>query len=342
MSHSKPLILTTGEPSGIGPDICIMLADYLAQQPVVLCGDIELLRVRAKQHGKAVHFYLANTHLDDQSSHYLADNLDIIDTDRPVLAVHHTPCASAVVCGELNVSNAAYVLQTLTIAVEGVQSGQYSGIVTAPVHKGIICEAGMSFSGHTEFFAEKTHMDLPVMVLGTADLKVGLMTTHIPLSAVSSAITAQRLSDILTIIDTDMRRYFTQGKAPKIGVCGLNPHAGESGHMGREEVELIDPTLNQLRANGMRVSAALPADTLLVPQHAKQYDIIVAMYHDQGLPVIKAQGFGTCVNMTFGLPMIRTSVDHGTALDLAGTANADPNSLKCAVEMARQMMEKFK
>lgn len=332
MTAIKPLILTTGEPAGIGPDICIMLADYIAaqsQQPIVLCGDIELLRKRAALHGKAIDFHRESSHSGfSQHSENHASSI----------AVRHTPCDAEVIPGKLDLRNARYVLDTLTIAAEGAQSGAYAGIVTAPIHKGIICDTGTAFSGHTEFFADNTNTPLPVMVLGTADLKVGLVTTHLPLQDVPTAITAQRLTDVLGIIDQDMRRYFIGARAPKIGVCGLNPHAGESGHMGREEISIIDPTLKALRESGMQVSAALPADTLFVPHHAQQYDIIVAMYHDQGLPVIKAQGFGACVNMTFGLPIIRTSVDHGTALDLAGTDAADPNSLQCAVEMAKTML----
>ncbi|PID63028.1 MAG: 4-hydroxythreonine-4-phosphate dehydrogenase PdxA [Gammaproteobacteria bacterium] len=319
----NPLIVTTGEPAGIGPDICVQLAAYLAEQPVVLCGDIDLLRQRAQLHGKDIAFY-----------HALQPRPQTV---APAIAVRHTPCFSRVKAGQLDVNNSPYVLDMLEIAAKDTLAGQYAGIVTAPVHKGILCEAGEHFSGHTEFFAEKTGAALPVMVLGTATLKVGLVTTHLPLKDVPAAVTSTRLRDILTIIDADMRRYFTEGRPPRIGVCGLNPHAGEDGHLGCEEIEVINPTLDALRAEGVDVSSALPADTLLVPQHAAAYDIIVAMYHDQGLPVVKAQGFGACVNMTFGLPIIRTSVDHGTALNLAGTAQADAGSLQCAIEMALQM-----
>lgn len=288
-----------------------------------------MLRERAKRHGKSIGF------------HHEGDTPDSAHS----LAVCHTPLADNVVCGKLNVGNADYVVKTLTIAAEKTLAGQYRGIVTAPIHKGIICQSGgvhARFSGHTEFFAEHTasatnHPPLPVMVLGNARLKVALVTTHLPLSAVSQAVTAERLSRTIHVIDHDMKRYFTNGKSPRIGVCGLNPHAGEGGHMGHEEIEIIDPTLNRLREQGINVSAALPADTLFVSHHAEQYDIIVAMYHDQGLPVIKSQGFGECVNITFGLPIVRTSVDHGTALDLAGTDKANPNSLQCAVEMALAM-----
>ncbi|MGY0400123.1 MAG: 4-hydroxythreonine-4-phosphate dehydrogenase PdxA [Ostreibacterium sp.] len=324
-SHlTAPLLLTTGEPAGIGPDLCIQLADYLLTQPIVLCGDIDLLRSRAKQHNSDINFH----HEDDFS-----------DT-RFSLAVRHTPLLAPAQAGKLSMANATYVIDTLTIATQETLSGKYAGIVTAPIHKGIICDASTNntnFSGHTEFFAEKTQAKCPVMVLGNEQLKVALATTHLPLRSVSEAITENLLTNILTVIHQDMKRFFTNGDIPKIGVCGLNPHAGESAHMGYEETKIINPTLAKLRAMGLKVSDALPADTLFVPHHAAQFDIIVAMYHDQGLPVIKSQSFGECVNMTFGLPIIRTSVDHGTALDLAGTDKANPNSLQCAISMAKRM-----
>lgn len=321
---AKPLLLTTGEPAGIGPDLCIQLADFLQTQSVVLCGDIHLLRERANLHHQSIKFHHHNEPPHHKNS----------------LSVYHIPLAASVTPGQLNPVNADYVVTILDVAAQQTLAGNYAAIVTAPIHKGIICQGSTSqsqFSGHTEFFAEQTQSPLPVMVLGTQQLKVALITTHLPLRAVPSAITAQRLIETLTIIDTDMRRYFTSGRQPHIGVCGLNPHAGESGHMGHEEIDIINPTLAKLRTSGLHVSDALPADTLFVPQHANQYDIIVAMYHDQGLPVIKAQGFGHCVNMTFGLPIIRTSVDHGTALDLAGTTHANPSSLRHAIAMAQFM-----
>ncbi|MBS9777829.1 MAG: 4-hydroxythreonine-4-phosphate dehydrogenase PdxA [Gammaproteobacteria bacterium] len=322
----SPLILTTGEPAGIGPDLCIQLSEYLVGQPVVLCGDINMLRARADLHQKNVRF------------HYEGDTPSTLFS----LPVRHVSLGVEVVCGQLATANSRYVIETLDIAAKGALSGTYSGIITAPIHKGVICDAGgefTTFSGHTEFFAQRTGAELPVMVLGNENLKVGLVTTHLPLHAVSAAVTAKRLTQIIEIIHRDMQRYFTNGIPPKIGVCGLNPHAGESGHMGMEEIEVITPTLNALRNSGILVSEALPADTLFVPHNANQYDIIVAMYHDQGLPVIKSQGFGDCVNMTFGLPIVRTSVDHGTALELAGTANANPNSLRCATEYAKKMAQ---
>lgn len=320
----KPFILTTGEPAGIGPDLCIQLADYLMNEPVVLCGDIDLLRQRAALHGRQLAFHLASEQPDQTNS---------IAVEPIKLAVPSQPQT-------LNPKNASYVINLLEKATDMTLSGHYAGIITAPIHKGIICQAGgqtANFSGHTEFFAEKTQTNTPIMVLATEQLKVALVTTHLPLAAVPQAITTQRLTRILTGIDQGMRRYFTHQRPPRIGVCGLNPHAGELGYLGTEEITLINPTLDSLRKQGLVLSDALPADTLFVPHHANQYDIIVAMYHDQGLPVIKSHGFGACVNLTFGLPIIRTSVDHGTALDLAGTGQGNPNSLRCAVEMAKHM-----
>ncbi len=333
----RPLILTMGEPAGIGADLCVLLFEYLLTQPIVLCGDIDLLRQRAARLGKATNFHKEQ---DLHSTGRLSDSRQSNNRPPNSLPVRHIPLSVAARCGQLEQANAAYVIKMLRTAAQATQNGEYSGIVTAPIHKGIICQAGgryAHFSGHTEFFAEQTGTAWPVMVLANQQLKVGLVTTHLPLQAVSTAITAARLSEVLRIIHHDMQRYFTAGRAPKIGVCGLNPHAGESGYIGREEVTVINPVLKRLRAEGLAVSDALPADTLFVPAHAGAYDIIVAMYHDQGLPVIKSQGFGECVNITFGLPIIRTSVDHGTALDLAGTGRANPNSLRCAIEYAKQM-----
>ncbi|PIE45737.1 MAG: 4-hydroxythreonine-4-phosphate dehydrogenase PdxA [Gammaproteobacteria bacterium] len=325
----KPFVITTGEPAGVGPDLVIQLSDYLLAQPVVLCGDIGLLRQRAQHLAKIVGKVVVFHHAHSASS--VANSLPV---------EHISLASSPVTPGKLDKRNSNYVVDMLATATDKTLSGHYSAIVTAPIHKGIICQAGgkyKNFTGHTEFLAERTHSEQPVMVLSSDTLKVGLITTHLPLSSVAPAITRQRLIRVLTIIHHDMKRYFMHGKAPRIGVCGLNPHAGEDGHMGNEEINVINPTLSELRQQGLDVSDALPADTLFVPKHARHYDIIVAMYHDQGLPVIKSQGFGSCVNLTFGLPIIRTSVDHGTALDLAGTGKANPNSLKCAIDMAKTM-----
>lgn len=319
--NKKPLILTTGEPAGIGPDLCIQLGQYLLSQSIVLCGDINLLRERAAQHGATIAFHHEGT----------TDNQD------NSLPVRHIPLRAVAQAGQLNTQNASYVLDILQTAAKTTLAGEYSGIVTAPIHKGIICDSGINFSGHTEFFAEQTQAKLPVMVLATEDLRVGLITTHLPLSKVPAAITEKRLTETLTVIHKDLQCYL--GRAPQIGVCGLNPHAGEDGHMGNEEITIINPTLDKLRQQGLNLSSALPADTIFVPHHAKQFDIIVAMYHDQGLSVIKSQGFGQCVNLTLGLPIIRTSVDHGTALDLAGSNKASPSSLRYAIEVAKRMTE---
>lgn len=325
----KPFILTTGEPAGIGPDLCIQLANYLVNEPVVLCGDIDLLRQRAARHKQPLAFHPVNTRPTEANS-LPVEPIELTVPSQPQI---------------LDPKNARYVIDMLGKAASLTLSGQYAGIITAPIHKGVICQAGgqtAQFSGHTEFFAEKTQSKTPIMVLATEQLKVALITTHLPLADVPQAITARRLTQVLTGIDTAMRRYFTVNRPPRIGVCGLNPHAGEQGYLGQEEITLINPTLQHLRQQGLLLSDALPADTLFVPHHANQYDIIVAMYHDQGLPVIKSHGFGACVNLTFGLPIIRTSVDHGTALDLAGTSQGNPNSLRYAVEMAKRMADSTK
>ncbi|MPV85181.1 4-hydroxythreonine-4-phosphate dehydrogenase PdxA [Ostreibacterium oceani] len=322
-------ILTTGEPAGIGPDLCVQLALELANDNIVLCGDIDLLRERAVALGVDVEFCL----FDDSQQRRKVSN-----KTNQAIAVKHIALATPVVPGQLDCRNAHYVLAMLTEAVTGCQRGDYAGIITAPIHKGIICDAGVAFSGHTEFFAEKLQVPCPVMLLASANLKVALVTTHLPLRDVASAITPARLRQTLKIIAEDGQRYLTNGRALSIGVCGLNPHAGESGHLGNEEITVINPVLASLRASGVNVSDAMPADTIFAPHHVSQFDVIVAMYHDQGLAVIKSHDFGGCVNITLGLPIIRTSVDHGTALDLAGAGKANPNSLRCAIAMAKQMV----
>ena len=242
------------------------------------------------------------------------------------------------VTGQLSKANAAYVLQTLTRAAQGCLEGSFAGLVTAPVHKGIINEAGMAFSGHTEFLADLTATPQVVMLLATQGLRVALVTTHLPLKDVANAITAERLQRVTRILHADLRDKFGIAK-PRILVCGLNPHAGEGGHLGREEIEVIEPALQQLRAEGMQLIGPLPADTLFTPKHLEHCDAVLAMYHDQGLPVLKYKGFGAAVNVTLGLPIIRTSVDHGTALDLAGTGRIDCGSLQVALETAYEMAQ---
>ncbi len=246
------------------------------------------------------------------------------------------PLARPVTPGQLDAANARYVLDVLDRAIAGCTSGEFAGMVTAPVHKGIICDAGVPFSGHTEYLAEATGTPLVVMMLVGGSMRVALATTHLPLKDVSAAITRPLLTDTLRILHTDLRTRFGLA-APRILVAGLNPHAGEGGHMGREEIDVITPVLEALRAEGMDLRGPLPADTLFVPHTLAQGDAVLAMFHDQGLPVLKHASFGGGVNVTLGLPIIRTSVDHGTALDLAGTGRADPGSLFAAVELAISM-----
>jgi 4-hydroxythreonine-4-phosphate dehydrogenase len=252
------------------------------------------------------------------------------------LYVWDTPLATAVTPGQLDKRNAAYILETLTRAGQGCIDGDFAGMITAPVHKGVINEAGIAFSGHTEFLAELTHTEQVVMMLATRGLRVALVTTHLPLKNVAAAITGERLKRVTRILDQDLRSKFGIAQ-PRILVCGLNPHAGEGGHLGREEIEIIEPALEQLRGEGMTLIGPLPADTLFTPKHLENCDAVLAMYHDQGLPVLKYKGFGAAVNVTLGLPIIRTSVDHGTALDLAGSGNIDSGSLQVALETAYQM-----
>ncbi len=275
--------------------------------------------------------------------HAVEPSVDILDyapgnTPRAgTLEVLHVPLGSPVTAGQLDVANARYVLNVLDRAVAGCKSGEFAGMVTAPVHKGIICDAGVPFSGHTEYLAEATDTPLVVMMLVGGGMRVALATTHLPLKDVSAAITRPLLTDTLRILHADLRARFGLA-APRILVAGLNPHAGEGGHMGREEIDVIIPVLEALRAEGMDLRGPLPADTLFVPHSLEKGDAVLAMFHDQGLPVLKHASFGGGVNVTLGLPIIRTSVDHGTALDLAGSGRADPGSLFAAVDLAISMV----
>ena len=249
------------------------------------------------------------------------------------LLVEHHPLKTPSVAGRLDSTNARYVLDLLDRAAEGATNGEFSAIVTAPVHKGIINDSGIAFTGHTEYFAELTRAPLPVMMLATKTLRVALATTHLPLKDVSAAITIDSLTRIVTIMDRDLKKWWGI-QQPRIAICGLNPHAGEGGHLGDEEIRVITPAIKQLAAQGIKVSGPLPADTAFVPRILADFDAVLTMYHDQGLPVIKHAGFDTAVNITLGLPILRTSVDHGTALDLAGTGRADPSSLASAIALA--------
>ncbi|WP_286164383.1 4-hydroxythreonine-4-phosphate dehydrogenase PdxA [Azoarcus sp. DN11] len=312
------LAVTSGEPAGVGPELCARLAGRNWPARTVVLGDIGLIRARAGD-VEVVPFEPARD-----------------AAPAGALEVLHLPLAMPAQAGVLDKANAAYVLALLDRALAGCRSGEFAGMVTAPVHKGVINDAGVPFSGHTEYLAEHTGTPLVVMMLVGGSMRVALATTHLPLAAVPGAITRALLEATLRILHGDLLRHFGLA-APRILVAGLNPHAGEGGHMGREEIEVIAPVLEKLRAEGMRLAGPLPADTLFVPHTLEQGDAVLAMYHDQGLPVLKHASFGGGVNVTLGLPIIRTSVDHGTALDLAGTGKADPGSLFAAVELAIAM-----
>lgn len=319
------LILTAGEPAGIGPDLCIRLAQRDLPCQLTVIADRGLIRARARELGLPLQ--LAEAGYDDKHSHQ-AGTLHLL----------HVPAARPVVTGRLDAANASYVLATLRRAVEACNTREADAMVTAPVHKGIISESGVRFSGHTEYLSELTGSQA-VMMLAGGGMRVTLATTHLPLSEVPAAVTPERLEQKLRIIHRDLVTRFAIGN-PCIAVAGLNPHAGESGHLGREEIDVIIPVLESLRAEGMNLPGPLPADTLFNPSGLSRYDCIFAMYHDQGLPVLKHASFGSGVNITLGLPIIRTSVDHGTALDLAGTGQADAGSMHAALQMALTLVEK--
>ena len=327
-----PLAITAGEPAGIGPDLCLQLAVAPPGIPFVVIADRHLLQQRAAQLGIALQVR------EVESGAALASLRSPPPTPHsPIsLPVIHIPLAAPCQAGKLNAANSEYVLAVLRRAVQGCQVGEFSGMVTAPVHKGIINDAGIPFTGHTEFLAGQTHTPLVVMMLAGGGMRVALATTHLPLKDVPAAITAPLLENVLRIIHRDLQSRFGIAQ-PRILVAGLNPHAGEGGYLGREEIEVMIPVLDRLRAEGIRVSAPLPADTLFTPQKLAQCDCVLAMYHDQGLPVLKHASFGQGVNVTLGLPIIRTSVDHGTALELAGSGKAETGSLQEAIKIAAQM-----
>lgn len=323
----KRFALTPGEPAGIGPDLCLLLAAQSQPHPLIAITSRDLLAERAAQLGLAVSLLEVDT-----------DALPDHPAPAGSLYVWDTPLGAPVRTGELDTANAAFVLQTLTRAAQGCLDGLFAGMITAPVHKGVINDGGIAFSGHTEFLADLTATEQVVMMLATGDLRVALVTTHLPLRDVADAITAERLERVTRILHADLQGKFGLAR-PRILVCGLNPHAGEGGHLGREEIDIIEPTLERLRAEGMDLRGPLPADTLFTPKYLQHCDAVLAMYHDQGLPVLKYKGFGAAVNVTLGLPIIRTSVDHGTALDLAGTGKVDTGSLRVALDTAYRMAE---
>ncbi|WP_075175139.1 4-hydroxythreonine-4-phosphate dehydrogenase PdxA [Acinetobacter indicus] len=314
-----PLYVTSGEPAGIGPDICLHLADRVDERPVVVLADLAMLAQRAQVLNMPVELieYSGQT----------------ASSEKGQLYVEHVPLQQAVVMGELNPQNATYVLEQLRRSADYAMSGKSVGVATAPVQKSVINDAGIAFSGHTEYYQEFAGVPRVVMMLATKTLRVALATTHLPLRAVAEAITAERLHQVIDILIHDLKSKF-KIEQPNILVCGLNPHAGEGGYLGMEEIEVINPVLESYRAQGIQMSLSLPADTLFTPENLKDADAVLAMYHDQGLPVLKSQGFGEAINITLGLPFIRTSVDHGTALSLAGSGLAKSSSLNVAVDLA--------
>ncbi|HEN3618473.1 TPA: 4-hydroxythreonine-4-phosphate dehydrogenase PdxA [Yersinia enterocolitica] len=324
-NHNNRIVITPGEPAGVGPDLVIALAQQDWPVELVVCADPALLLARASQ-----------LNLPLQLREY--------QQDKPVLAqlagtltILPVKIAAEVIPGQLDVKNSHYVVETLAKACDGAITGEFAALVTGPVQKSIINDAGIPFIGHTEFFADRSHCSRVVMMLATEELRVALATTHLPLLAVPGAITQASLHEVISILDNDLKTKFGISQ-PQIYVCGLNPHAGEGGHMGHEEIDTIIPALDALRQQGINLIGPLPADTLFQPKYLQHADAVLAMYHDQGLPVLKYQGFGRAVNITLGLPFIRTSVDHGTALELAATGTADVGSFITALNLAIKMI----
>jgi len=319
---SLRLAVTAGEPAGIGPDLCVQIAQSELPTDIVVITDPAVLNDRAASLGLPL------------TLHTFGDAGALSGNGH--LTVFPVTVNAPVSAGVLNKENGAFVIETLRIAAEGCVDGRWDGIVTAPVHKGVINESGMLFSGHTEYFRDYCGVEEVVMMLATEDLRVALVTTHLPLKDVADACTGDRIQRVSRILHNDLRQYFGVA-SPHILVAGLNPHAGEDGHLGREEIDTIIPALDTLRAEGLNLTGPLPADTLFTPKYLANADAALAMYHDQGLPVLKFHGFGRAANITLGLPIIRTSVDHGTALDLAGTGKADSGSLYTAIRVATHM-----
>lgn len=325
---SKPshIALTPGEPAGIGPDICVQIAQQGLPAPVVVLADPDLLRARARRLGLPL---TLKEYRPGQDARIVpAGTLEIL----PVR------CTRSDVCGTPDPANAAYILETLRRAVQGCERGEFSAMVTGPVNKAVINGAGIPFTGHTEFLAEITATDDVVMMLATPGLRVALVTTHLALKEIFGAITREKVASTLRITHDGLCRFF-RIDSPRLLVCGLNPHAGEDGNLGREEIEIINPAIAALRDKGLRIIGPKPADTSFLPAGLADIDAVVAMYHDQGLPVLKHMGFGKAINITLGLPIIRTSVDHGTALELAGSGRADSGSLTAAILAAIEMAQ---
>jgi 4-hydroxythreonine-4-phosphate dehydrogenase len=319
--YTPRIVITSGEPAGIGPDACVALAQSAWKADIVVAGDAQLLADTAGALGLplAIERYEASL----RSAPHRPGTVKVL----------HIPTARPVVAGLPDARNAAYVIEMLDRACDGCLNGEFAAMVTAPVQKSTLMDAGYAFTGHTEYLAMRTRAALPVMLLISDRLRVALVTTHLALADVPRAITRERLRATLRIVSMDLERHFSL-PSPRIAVLGLNPHAGEGGHLGREEIEVIQPVIQELRAEGLNIQGPIPADTAFTPRFLQTADVIVAMYHDQGLPVIKHVGFGNAVNMTLGLRILRTSVDHGTALSLARTGEADVGSLRAALKLA--------
>ncbi len=317
-SGGPAIVVTSGEPAGVGPDLCLAVAQKPWPAKLLFLGDPLLFRERAAETGSSVSIEVTD---------------ELIAHQAGVLRVSPVTLGAPVEAGRLDTANAAYVMRMLDIACDGCLSGRFQAMVTAPVQKSIISDSGLAFTGHTEYLAQRTHSALPVMLLVAGKLRVALATTHLPLSQVPQALSIPQLVNLLSVLDEGLRSRFALAR-PRIVVCGLNPHAGEGGHLGREEIDIIEPAIKQARAQDLVIRGPVPADTAFTPRALTDADAVLAMYHDQGLPVLKHAGFGSAINVTLGLPIIRTSVDHGTALDLAGTGRADAGSLIAALQLA--------
>jgi len=321
-SVTPTIAITSGEPAGIGPDLCSSLARRRWPARLVVIGDAGLQSRGAGRRGRPT-----------------------FRAYEPAVPVRtgvewlHLPLAVRCVPGRLDPRNARYVLAVLDRAIAGCSRAEFAAMVTAPIQKSVINDAGIRFSGHTEYLARRTRSRCPVMMLTGGGLRVALATTHLPLARVSRALTAERIRAVITVLDSDLRRLYGI-RRPRVLVCGVNPHAGEAGHLGREEIDTLQPALAALRRRGLRIEGPVPADTAFLPARLSGCDVVLAMYHDQGLPVLKFASFGHAVNVTLGLPIVRTSVDHGTALDLAGTRTADPGSLYAAIEQAIELAQR--
>jgi|TARA_B100000767_G_C19731849_1_gene522076 4-hydroxythreonine-4-phosphate dehydrogenase len=329
MHHLPPehlIAVTVGEPAGIGPEICLDLINHEWSENLVIVSDPAVIRERAKELNKVIHF------IEWQPSVIRPERLP-----KDTLYIRTKTFSSKVICGEPNYQNSLILMDGLEETIDFCLNGTYKAMVTAPVNKAVINEAGIKFTGHTEFIAKQTNTNTPVMLLAADNLRVALATTHIPVSKISSHITKDKLRKIINILHADLKKYF-KIKSPRILVCGLNPHAGENGHLGSEEQEIIEPVIKEFQNKNFNIEGPIPADTIFLKAE-KDSDVVLAMFHDQGLPVLKYAGFGEAVNITLGLPFVRTSVDHGTAFDIAGKGKASSDSLIAAIELAIEMIK---